>query len=308
MNSAPSRSRSHALLSLAGALVLALAATGCSAGASTAAGPAAGTTQQAIATQEPGPLHAAGEAFAEVPLTSEQRTRIEALFRATEQRHAEAWKQSAAARKDLLLALADQVQAGAIDKAALQPKIEAAAAPWKAVREADRAALVELHGALSPEQRKAFVDAFPEKMRASFGGKHGHHEGHEGHDGRDHAEMAGPLGKMGHAWKELDLTSDQKDKLKEAFRSEMGGAGGKSMREAFAARREEGKKALESFKGDKFTGEGVFGGPDKAHDRVEKMIHFAEVALPILTPEQRAKAATLLRQRAEHAGEKPFAH
>lgn len=174
-------------------LLLALAALGCSASAHQP--PAAGATQQAIATEQPGPLRAVGQAFAEVPLSPEQRARIEVLFRATESRHAEAWKGSTNARKDLLLALADQVQAGAIDKAALAPKLEAAAAPWRKAHEADRAALVDLHAALTPEQRKAFAEAFNP-------GKMGHGEHAKGKRG-DHAKGEHAKGErgFGHAWK-----------------------------------------------------------------------------------------------------------
>lgn len=273
-----------------------LGAAGCS-GATSAASPAGGATQQAIVTDERGPLRAVGQAFAEVPLSSDQRTRIEALFRATEARHAEAWRASASARKELLLLLADQVQAGAIDKAALAPKLAAATGPWQAAREQDRAALVALHGTLTPEQRSAFVEAFrPEHM----------HRGPGGH-GRDRAEQAhhqkGKHQHFGKILKELDLSADQKDKLKEVMRDELGKDNKRDMKERFMQRRSEGKKALEAFKTDRFTGEGVFpaaadkpGGPEA---RLEKMLRIIEAATPILTPEQRTKAAAALRERAQ---------
>jgi Spy/CpxP family protein refolding chaperone len=277
-----------------------LALAGCSAGA-TSAPPASGATAQAIVTEEPGPLHAAGQAFAEVPISAQQRARIEGLFRATEARHAGAWRDSAAARKELLGALADQVEAGAIDTAALAPKLEAAAAPWRKMREDDRAALVDLHAALSPEQRKAFVDAFrSEAMHHGFRGKgkHGDKGGHA--DKGEHARGE----RFGHAWKALDLTSDQKDKLKEAMHAAKEGHANGSKREEFARRRDQGKKALEAFASDTFTGEGLLPA-DKADARLEKMLRFAEIATPILTPEQRTKAAAMLRERAAHASESP---
>lgn len=280
-------------------LVLALAAFGCSASAPPP--PAAGGTRQAIVTEQPGPLRAVGLAFAGVPLSPEQRTRIEALFRATERRHAEAWKGSTNARKDLLLALADQVQAGAIDKAALAPKLEAAAAPWRTAHEADRAALVDLHATLTPNQRKAFAVAFhPGKMRHAehAKGKHGDHAKGQ------HAATLRERG-FGHAWKELDLTSDQKDKLKEAMQAARGKDRGKG--EAFAQRRELRRKALESFSSDTFTGEGLFHA-NRAEGRPEHLLQFVEIATPILTPEQRTKAGAMLRERAAKASERMEKH
>ena len=299
------------------ALPLVLAAAGCSAATATFATPA-GTTREAIASSEPGPLAAVGETFGDVPLTAPQRARVTELFRAAEARHATAWKSSAEARKALLLAVADQVQAGAIDEAGLKPKIDAVAAPMKKVRDEDRASLVELHKTLTPEQRAAFVDALPKHMRESFMGKMGTHAEHrppppaangaepapppaaEHHFAKMH--MGGPLME---AWKELDLTSDQRDQLKELFKKEI--AGGKPMREAFAGHREERKQALESFKSDSFDGTALLA-PPKGEDRAEKMVHFAAKALPILTPEQRAKVATMLRDRAAHADERPPMH
>lgn len=281
-------------------LVLALAAFGCSASTPTGAVGGVGATQQAIVTEQRGALRAVGQAFAEVPLTPEQRTRIEVLFRAAESRHAEAWKGSTNARKDLLLALADQVQAGAIDKAALAPKLEAASAPWRKAHEADRAALVDLHATLTPDQRKAFAEAFhPGKM-----GRGEHAKGKHG----EHAATLRERG-FGHAWKELDLTSDQKDKLKEALQAARGEDGKDGKKGAFAQRREQRKKALESFTSDKFTGagDGVFPA-NKAGGRLEHMVRFAEIATPILTPEQRTKAAAVLRERAAKAGERMDKH
>lgn len=294
------------------ALPVVLALAGCS-GATTASATPADTTREAIVTSEPGPLAAVGRTFGDVSLTAPQRARVTDLFRAAEARHATAWKSSADARKALLLAVADQVQAGAIDDAALKPKIDAVSAPMAKVRDDDRAALVELHKTLTPEQRAAFVDALPKHMRESFMG----HMGKRGHDdapppaagaqpapppdGEHHfakMHMGGPLME---AWKELDLTSDQRDQLKELFKKEIGG--GKSMREAFASHRDERKQALESFKSDKFDGAALF--PAPKGDHAEQMVGFAKKALPILTPEQRTKVATMLRDRAAHADERP---
>ena len=59
--------------------------------------------------------------FGDVPLTPEQRGDIEKLAVDADARH----EGARAAKKELLLAMAAQVQAGTIDRAALQPKIDA---------------------------------------------------------------------------------------------------------------------------------------------------------------------------------------
>lgn len=282
-----------------------LALSACS-GATSGAPPAAGTSQQAIATTEPGPLRALGAAFAQVPLSQEQRVKIEGLFKAAETRHAEAWKTSAGARKDLLLALAEQVEKGAVDKNALAPKIDAVAAVAKSAREQDQKALLELHATLSPEQRAAFVDALGEPhhmWKKGFGhapeGEQPTTEKRGRHDRADRGHH------FGHAFKELNLSDEQKEKLKEAMKASMGhDKDGK--RAAFAKHREEAKQALESFKSDKFTGELM--PPHKGGDHIERMVRFAETATPILTPEQRTKAAQMLRERAAKADEMPGKH
>jgi Spy/CpxP family protein refolding chaperone len=257
------------------AVPFAILLAACSAGTNTAPA-ASGTTQQAIATQDPGPLRAVGLALGEVPLAADQRTKIEALFHKVEARHLQARTESAAPRKELLLTLATQVEAGTIDRAALAPKIEATATAFRKAREEDRAALVELHASLTPDQRKAFVDAFePQTFHKAF----------EGH----------PMKERFGKWKELNLTAEQRDKLKDAMRAEFAADkhGGKEM---FKARMEHGKKALEAFKNDQFTGADLF--PDHATQFIEHMLRFAEIATPILTPEQRTKAAEMLRERA----------
>jgi Spy/CpxP family protein refolding chaperone len=289
--------------------MLALAA--CS--GTTTSAPPAGTTQQPIATSGHGPLRAMGSAFAEVPLSAEQRVRIEGLFKQTEERHAEAWRTSAAARKELMLALADQVKAGAIDRAALAPKAEAAAAPLKKAHEQDRAALVELHKALTPEQRAQFVDALGDRhamAKKAFGRGDGREE--HGLRGEGAGKGKGKHERFGKLWKELDLTSEQKDKLKEAMKSSMGGQGGKGRdkqdrKEQFAHRREEMKKLMDSFKTEQFTGQLPGHDPSGGHANamIDRMLKFAEVATPILTPEQRVKASELLKERAAKADEMP---
>lgn len=233
----------------------------------------------------------AGKAFAHVSLTAEQRTQVETLFKAAEARHTKAWTDSSAARIDVLNTLADQVQSGAFDRNAIAPKVEVAAAPWRAAQEQDRAAIVELHKALTPEQRADFVEGFESE-----------HPSHHFFGGKSKEDASGKREHFMKIASDLDLTSDQKDKLKEAFHAQ--GGVEHPIRDAVLHRHDEGKKALEAFKTDSFDGSGVFGA-GHADKRIEKMLHFAEIAIPILTPEQRTKAAALLRERAKDVNAHP---
>src|SRR5262249_52977054 len=148
-----------------------------------------------------GPAKMVSEALADVPLSPEQRSQIEQLASEAEVRH----KAVQATHRDLLLAIADQVEKGAIDRAALQPKIDAATQAWQASRPQDRSAFERLHTILNPNQRSEFVDAMRTKYHSHKG--KGHHEG-GGHD------------RLAHWAEELGLTQDQKDRIRTALKEE----------------------------------------------------------------------------------------
>jgi hypothetical protein len=119
-------------------LALSVAAVGC--GGSTA--DTSPQTAQSAATLAPvgaqthGPVRLVGEALGDVPLRPDQRTELEKLASDAEARH----QATLSARKDIVDAVAAQVEAGKIDRAALQPKIDAAADAWAKVQGDDRAA------------------------------------------------------------------------------------------------------------------------------------------------------------------------
>jgi len=138
-------------------LVLAAPALGC-AGTVTSEPPTTAdtaTTRAPVAVNAHGPVKLFGQALGDVPLTASQRQVIEGLATGAETRHAEA----RVAGQDLMNTLAAQVEAGQIDRAALQPKIDALSAAMQKAQPADRAAFEQLHAILTPEQRSAFVDA-----------------------------------------------------------------------------------------------------------------------------------------------------
>lgn len=269
-------------------------------------------TQASAATKAPvgatthGFVKVVGDALGEVPLRADQRTELEKLASEADARHAA----TAEGRKDLMAAIADQIEKGSIDRAALQPKIDRVVADLEKVRPADGAALSRVHAILDAEQRNAFVDALEKKM----------HEHHGMKAGGEHA-MKG-FAHMKQLADELKLTDDQRAQIRSVMmeahrgergeRGERGGRGGKGEHHAWKGRHHAGKQALESFRSDKFDPNAI--GPhgdmkEKAAAGTTRILGFAEKILPILTPEQRKIAADKLRtMTASGSAELPFAH
>jgi Spy/CpxP family protein refolding chaperone len=287
----------RSLLALPLSLALALASLGCSGtvgpeGTTTATAETA-ATRAPIAQPVHGPLKAFADALGEVPLTATQHATIEKMASDSETRHAAA----RAAHKDLMLAVADQVQAGAIDRAALQPKLTAMVTALQASQPADRAAFEALHALLTPDQRTAFVNALEAR----------------------HTEHAGAMqGKrpMQQWATDLQLTEDQTKQIHDAMKARWQaaghdgnggpheGAGGPG-----AGHMHQGKQLLEAFAKDRFVMDEVSPPKDvatHAQHMSDHVLGMAEIALPILTPAQRTLAAQKLRDQANGAdGEMP---
>jgi Spy/CpxP family protein refolding chaperone len=255
---------------------------------------AAGVTKAPIGTNTHGFVKIVGEALGDVPLRAEQRVELEKLAQAAEARHAP----MAQGRKELMLAVADQVEKGSIDKAALQPKIDKVVADIESSRNDDRAAIVKLHDTLDADQRNTFVDALEGKLKAK----------------RDeHSPMKG-FAKMHALAEELKLTDAQKAQIMSTLKDmhseqkKEWSHGEASKREAFG--HHHGKQAFEAFRGDKLDLEKVAPPIDIKEKAAKGTTHFvaaAEKILPILTPEQRKIAADKLRGMAE-SGENPILH
>jgi Spy/CpxP family protein refolding chaperone len=259
---------------------------------------ASAVTKAPIGTNTHGMVKVVGDALGEVPLRAEQRTEIEKLASEAEARHAP----TAEGRKELMLAFADQVEKGTIDKAALQPKIDRVTADLEKVRADDRAALTKLHALLDAEQRSAFVDALEAQMKA----KHGEHAGH----------MKGGFGKLKELADDLKLTDAQKSQIRDAVHDAHKegkehkdgnehhgrGRGGDGAGHAeWKGHGLHGKKALESFREESFDLDKVAPSHDMqamARFGTDRMSGFAEKILPILTPEQRKSAAEKIRTMA----------
>ncbi|MFI5297604.1 MAG: periplasmic heavy metal sensor [Polyangiales bacterium] len=194
------------------------------------------------------------------------------------------------AEKAVILALADGIAAGAIDKAKIDAAMATLATAAAGVHDAVADSLNELHAALTPAQRIALVD----KVEAHFAVWH-HHNVTEETAEKD--KKGGHLGKLA---KELGLSTDQVEKIRESFKTSSGGARKFDKDEAEAHLKAFGA----AFVSDKFDAKTVVtGGPAGAHLATfgaERMVRFYTAVLPQLTPEQRTKLADDLRRHASY--------
>jgi len=256
-------------------------ALGCGGGSASepAATTAAGFSRAPVAPGSHGPVRLFGEALGDVPLSPAQRTDIDKLAADAEARQLAI----RSARQDLALALAAQVEAGAVDRAALAPKIDAIAAAVAAAQPGDRAAFERLHAILGADQRTAFVNAVDARV----------------HERIDHVRERHPL----RQWAtELGLTDDQRTQLQAIFKSRMKAAkeDGGMGRGAHGDR--QGAKVMDAFKQDRFVMDEVDPARDRGpqiHERMDHLLGTVEAALPVLTASQRRIAAQKIRARAE---------
>ncbi len=262
----------------------------------------AATTRAPLATTVQGPARLFVEALGDVPLTASQRTAVEQLAAAADARHATL----RAARQDLVLTLAAQVEAGAIDRAALGPKLDAVAAAMRVAQPADRAALEQLHAVLTPDQRAAFVDAVTARMHREPRREASERSPTEGPPTPGAWKDRGPMG-MAKWADELQLTDEQRTQLRAAVMQRMqeprepGARAERDERADFRGAKHEGQAVMAAFKQESFVLDQVAPPRDvgpMVSRGIERMVALAEVALPILTPAQRSLAAQRLRQRA----------
>ncbi len=238
-------------------------------------------TKAPIAPGSHGAVKLVGEALGEVSLRADQRDALEKLAATAETRHAG----MVSSRKDLLSAFADQVEKGAIDRSALQPKIDKIAQESEKSRADDQAALVKVHDLLDANQRNELVDALHDKMKAR---------------GKEHG-----FGKMKELAADLKLTDDQISQIKTAMHGEhhpKGGHGEHDGAQKLHARGgklgHDGKKLMEGFRSEKFDASS-FGEHHDMSAGAGRMIGMVEKVLPILTPEQRKIAAEKIRAMQE---------
>jgi Spy/CpxP family protein refolding chaperone len=252
---------------------------------------AAAATTGPVAANSHGQVKLIGEALGEVGLRPDQRTQLEQLAADAETRHAAVQ----AAHKDLMLAIAAQIESGTIDRAALQPKIDAATAAWKASRPADRAAFEKIHSILDASQRAEFIESLRTKAQAKMGGGPGH-----GHGGG----FLGGHGRLAKLADDLQLTDAQRDQVKAIMKDERHEHAGAH---PFQDGKQRMDTVLDAFKQDRFVIDDVApmnaAQPDHANGMAMHMLDIAERMQPILTPAQQKLAAEKLRERANDTHE-----
>jgi Spy/CpxP family protein refolding chaperone len=225
------------------------------------------------------------DALAQVSLRNDQRAQIEAMAAETEARHGAVL----AARQAVAGMIATQIEAGAIDRAALAPKVDAMLGALRDLQAKDRAAFEALHGLLEPAQRAELADV----MEA---GGHGGHHAHEGHDWKDHDHG-------GHWADELGLSDEQRAAFKQIVREAFSDKDGPE--HGFGHGMRHGKETLEAFRGETFSMDAVSPPEDigaHASRHLGHVLDIADKVLPMLTPEQRALAAQKVRERSELVG------
>jgi Spy/CpxP family protein refolding chaperone len=225
---------------------------------------------------------------------AEQLGSLSDAQRATIQRIAQAQRSSFApvrqADAAVLDVLARQVEAGAIDRQALDGSVRARESAALAARGAHRDAMQKLHDVLTTDQRNQLVDASLARMHGHF--PRGGADGGAMHDGGGRA-----LAAFG---RHLGLTDAQKEQIRTNFRAERAaeGAAGQGHPQSGA-----GKAWLDSFRTDGFQAGAM--GPDAAgaqaflDRRADRLEDWMQAAVPVLTQSQRATLAGHLRDRAK---------
>jgi hypothetical protein len=203
-----------------------------------------------------------------IDLRPEQTEALEKLGAEVEEKMGPVTK----ARKNLALALADEVEAGKVDKETLKPEVEDLVKAAETASPFLRAAFQKLHDILDSKQREEFVDHFRAEVK----------EARERHDLKD------DLDKMAH---NLKLTDDEKSKIGEILEHDEGE--GKEAHDSL-------KRVIDAFPSDSFSLDQVLPA-GHVREHTEKMagliIEDAREVTDVLTPEQRKAAADSIRSR-----------
>ncbi|HVJ89934.1 MAG TPA: Spy/CpxP family protein refolding chaperone, partial [Labilithrix sp.] len=213
-------------------------------------------------------------ALADVDLRPDQKKAIDELKAEMEERHAPV----KSAKRELMLAAADQIEKGAVDACELDSEIEAVAEAKAKARPGDREAFEELHSILDEDQRARFVTSLKRHWDAFQ---------------RSHSPttMAEKLARK------LDLSGEQKDKVESILK------GLDEIREAtHTEKRERWAKMLDAFKGDEFELDKIAPTGDvktKTTKAIESHLWATDMIVSVLNEDQRGKLADYIRDKAK---------
>jgi Spy/CpxP family protein refolding chaperone len=210
-----------------------------------------------------------GAALGDVCMSDEQRQAIGRLGAEVDK----AEKTVSMARRALLRALGEQIEAGVVDACDVEDEIDALVAARHEATPVFRKALQDLHGILDKEQRAAFVKALETRIGEL-----------------EEKDASGEwLDKLA---KDLGLSAEQKTRVAAAFAE---------AKPAFDAERKAMKAALEAFEADDFSTDKLPPMSEveqRTRERAEGMVRMAEALVEILTPAQRAALAKQLEEKA----------
>jgi Spy/CpxP family protein refolding chaperone len=196
------------------------------------------------------------------------------------------------AGKDLANTLADGVAAGAVNRAKTDAAVNKLVTQVQGLHDASLTALDQLHAALNAQQRAALVDSLQshyEKWKEAQGKD----------EADDHQHRAGHLLAL---VRDLGLSKEQAEKIKTKFRASMKGN----------PQDQQHKEVMDhltafgtAFKADTFSAKSLTkakaANAHLARWGATRMERFLEAAAPVLTPDQRTKLASQIRDQANRA-------
>jgi Spy/CpxP family protein refolding chaperone len=194
------------------------------------------------------------------------------------------------AEKAVLLTIADGVAAGNVDQGRTDAAIAELAKVSAASHDVVADSLNALHQTLTTQQRQALVDKVEAHLSVW-------HETNSPDEAAEKDKHGGHLAKLA---TDLALSPDQVEKIRANFTTSMGMATKYDRAEVEA----HFKMFAEAFASDTFDAHAMKnGGMVSAHMAVwgmTRMSHLYAAAAPVLTPDQRAKAADQLRHHANY--------
>ena len=223
------------------------------------------------------------DALSQIKLNADQQKQVDLLVGEAETRHAP----HIGAKGALMAALAEQTRNGHIDGAALERPVQKIVEQWSCSRGADLAALEALHGVLDPAQRGQFATALKERFEKEL-------EAHRSGQWLDTLK------------RDLGLDDKQIAAIQDVMRAQQA-----DHDKMHAEKLDRIRAVLTAFKADTFESKNFLNPEDsaeKAKRLTDGIVKFAEHILPILTPDQRACAASLLTGNKEGAASKCPAH
>lgn len=204
------------------------------------------------------------------------------------------------AEQNLAGVLADGVAAGAVDRAKADAAIDQVVAQTQALHGTTLDAMNKLHAALTPAQRATLVAKLQEHFE-----KWKEANGHEDEQGQHRSGYVLAL------VRDLSLSQDEAQQIKDNFRKLLAASAPAAGQKTPNVQDHQHKEVTDqlqafgtAFKADKFDARSLKGA-SAASGRMAKwgatrMARFFEAAAPILTADQRAKLAQMIRDRASH--------